>query len=65
VLLVPTFLLNLTGSSIERGELVRLSDLEMPTNCGYFLTHPKGTVLDGIERDVADWLLKEARLIGA
>ena len=57
VLLGPTVLLN---PAIERGELTRLSPLELPTNGGYFLTRPGGKPLNEIQKKVADWLIKEA-----
>jgi DNA-binding transcriptional LysR family regulator len=57
VLLGPTVLLN---PSIERGELTRLSPLELPTNGGYFLTRPGGKPLNETQKKVADWLIKEA-----
>lgn len=57
VLLGPTVLLN---PAIERGELSRLSPLELPTNGGYFLTRPGGKPLNETQKKVADWLIKEA-----
>jgi DNA-binding transcriptional LysR family regulator len=57
VLLGPTVLLN---PAIERGELLRLSPLELPTNSGYFLTRPDGKSLNETQNKVAEWLINEA-----
>lgn len=57
VLLGPTVLLN---PAIERGELRRLSPLELQTNSGYFLTRPGDKPLTDTQHKVADWLIMEA-----
>ncbi len=57
VLLGPTVLLN---PAIERGELRRLSPLELQTNSGYFLTRPGGRPVTDTQNKVAEWLIREA-----
>ena len=57
MLLGPTVLLN---PAIERGELRRLSPLELQTNSGYFLTRPGDKPLTDTQHKVADWLIMEA-----
>ncbi|MER8809931.1 hypothetical protein NKH65_24145, partial [Mesorhizobium australicum] len=52
----------LIDAALYSGALVRLSDFELPSTSGHFLTRPSTAHLTSAEQDFRQWLLK--RLAG-
>lgn len=50
----------LIDDALERGDVVRLSDFELPSPHGHFLTLRSGEAQNQAHRATVDWLLREA-----
>ncbi len=50
----------LIDQALDQGRLIRLSDLELPSASGHFVTHAAGTALDTGQAAVLHWLVREA-----
>ncbi|MFO1122975.1 MAG: LysR substrate-binding domain-containing protein [Hyphomicrobiales bacterium] len=55
----------LVDGCLARGELVRLSDLDLPSPHGHFLVHRAGDLQEPACRATVNWLLREAARAGS
>lgn len=53
----------LVDRALERGELVRLSPIELTSSAGHFMTHPAGIGLSPEDQAFLGWWLRQASVI--